>query len=140
MVNYWFSGLHKISKFYHILFNSITFVSKATYLIMNWEIDKFTGTNKFSKIVIFVGKLRFWQQIQLDCASFEMTSSLCSFARKTSAKWPSVKNQCACPLFFQVKMVIHKKSSSQPKQSHERMHSGTWHECPCDFPFHHTES
>lgn len=81
---YWFTRLPKISKWYH------RFVSNAIYLIRkvfkNWETDKFTGTaNTFSKIVIFVWKLSLyhWQQIQLDFSSFEVTSSLCSFSRKS---------------------------------------------------------
>lgn len=80
----------KISKWYLRSLYNISFVSNAIYLIRkvfkNWETDKFTGAaNTFSKIIIFVWKLSFyhWQQIQLDFASFEVTSSLCSFSRKS---------------------------------------------------------
>ena len=87
---YWFTGLRKISKWYHRSLYNISFVSNAIYLsrkvFKNWETDKFTGAaNTFSKIVIFVWKLSHyhWQQIQWDFASFEVTSSLCSFSRKS---------------------------------------------------------
>ena len=84
---YWFTGYAKIPN--GTALYSITFVSNTTYLIRkvfkDWETDKFTGEDKFSKIVIFVWKLRFnhCQQIQLDFASLEATSSFCSLSRKS---------------------------------------------------------
>lgn len=55
---YWFLGLDKISKFYHISLYSIKFIIIASSLIQNvfkkWKTDKFTGTDKFSKMIIFV--------------------------------------------------------------------------------------
>lgn len=109
-----FIGLYKISKFYHISLNNITFVSKGTYFtrkaFMNWEIDKFIGADKsFPKLWFLFESSDVGTRYSWIC--FPWSDKLTLFLlKKISAKYSSLKIQFACQLFFQVKMVIHEKS------------------------------
>lgn len=131
------ADISNTDKFSNIILN-IKFIIITTNLTRKFKflegVKLTVGEHKFPKILIFILKLEFYYQQQIQSVYIEMADRFYSFLRRISSKYSSLHNHNLCQYFFQGKMVSHEKSGQFSSQF--KLHNSNYRRSA--LPFCHT--